>query len=60
MMQKSWPYIKNLGDYIRKIKNLTNIPEGAILVTADAVTFYPSIPHKAGLEGLEKALDERE
>ena len=59
-MQKSWPYIKNLGDYIRKIKNLTNIPEGAILVTADVVTLYPRIPHKAGLEGLEKALDERE
>ena len=33
---------------------------GAILVTADVVSLYPSIPHQAGLEALKKALDERE
>ena len=60
IMQKSWSYIKDSGDFIRKIKNLTDIPEGAILVTADVVSLYPSIPHQAGLEALKKALDERE
>ena len=59
-MQKSWFYIKNSGDFIRKIKNLTGIPECAILVTADVVRLYPTIPHQAGLEALRNALDERE
>ena len=36
-MQKGWSYIKDSGDFIRKIKNLPDIPEGAILVTADVV-----------------------
>ena len=57
-MQKSWFYIKISGDFIRKIKNLTGIPEGAILVTADVVRLYPTIPHQARLEALRNALDE--
>ena len=60
IMQKSWSYIKDSGDFIRKIKNLTDISEGAILVTADVVSLYPSIPNQAGLEALKKRLDERE
>ena len=60
IMLKSWSYIKDSGDFIRKIKNLTDIPEGAILVTADVVSLYPSIPHQTGLKALKKALDERE
>ena len=60
IMQKSWSYIKDSGDFVRKIKNSTDIPEGAILVTADVVSLYPSIPHQAGLKALKKALDERE
>ena len=56
---RNWSYIKDLSDFIRKI-NLADIPEGAILVTADVVGLYPSIPHQAGLEALKKALDERE
>ena len=38
IMQKNWSYIKDSSDFIRKIKNLTDIPEGAILVTADVVS----------------------
>ena len=60
IIQKSQSYIKDSGDFIRKIKNLIDIPEGAILVTADVVGLYPIIPHQAGLETLKKALDERE
>ena len=60
IIHKSWYYIKDSGDFIRKIKNLADIPEGVILVTADAVSLYPSIPHQAGLEALKRALDERE
>ena len=36
------------------------MPERAILVTADLVGLYPSIPHEAGLEPLRKGLNERE
>ena len=50
-MQKGKSYIKDSGDFINKLKSLQNIPEGAILVTADAVGLYPSIPHEAGFEG---------
>ena len=52
-MQKGKSYIKNSGDFINKI-TIENIPEGAILVTADVVGLYPSIPHEAGLK---EALD---
>ena len=36
------------------------MPDGAILVTADVVGLYPSIPHNAGLETLRRRLNERE
>ena len=52
IMQKGKSYIKDSGDFINKIKSLQNIPEGAILVTADVVGLYPSIPHEAGLKAL--------
>ena len=37
VMQRSWSYIKDSGDFIEKIKRITNIPGDAILVTADVV-----------------------
>ena len=33
------------------------MPENAILVTADVVQLYPSIPPEAGLRALREALD---
>ena len=56
-MQKGWSYIKDSGDFINKTKNLSTIPDNAILVTADVVGLYPCIPHEAGLRGLREALD---
>ena len=50
IIQKCWSYIKDSGDFIRKIKNLTDIPESSILVTGDVAGLYPSIPHQPGLE----------
>ena len=60
IMQKSWSYIKDSGDFIDKIKGIKNIPENALQVTADVVGLYPSIPHNAGLEALKTVLDKRE
>ena len=57
VMQSSWSYIKDPGVFIKKIKDINNIPKDSILVTADVVGLYPSIPHEAGLEALEKALN---
>ena len=39
------------------MKKVEGIPKGAILVTADVVEFYPSIPHDGGLEILRKQYD---
>ena len=60
IMQKSWSYIIDSGDFMRIIKNLRDIPAGAFSVTSDVVGLYPSIPYRTGLEALNKALDERE
>ena len=59
LMQSSRSYIKDSGDFIKKIKNIGTIPKDSILVTADFVGLYPSVPHKAGLKALEKALNSR-
>ena len=60
VMQSIWSYIKDSGNLIEKIKRISNIPDDAILVTADVVELYPSIPHKLGLMALEAALEKRE
>ena len=59
-MQEGWSYIKDSGDFIKKLKNIDHIPQDAIMVTTDIVGLYPSTPHRAGLETLRKALDNRE
>ena len=38
VMQESWSYIKESGDFLKKVKYLGQIPDGAILVTADVET----------------------
>ena len=59
-MQKGWLYIKDSGDFINKTENFTTIPGNAILVTADVVGLYPSMPHEAGLRALREALDKQD
>ena len=60
IMQESWSFIKDLNDFIKKAKNLKDIPQDGLLVTADVVGLYRSIPHEAGLKALKEALDKRE
>ena len=57
VMQSSWSYIKGSGDFLRKIKQIGNLPENSILITADVVGLYPSIPHELGLKALGEALE---
>ena len=60
LMQESWSYIKGSGDFLKKIKNIDKISEGAILVTVDVIGLYPSISHGADVEALRKILSERD
>ena len=59
-MQRNWSYIKDSGAFIEKIKRISNIPDDAILVTADVVGLYPSILHEFGFKALEEALERRD
>ena len=60
IMQDSWSYIKDSGDFLKKIKNIGKIPKGVILVTADVTGLYPRMSHEAGLESVQKRLSERD
>ena len=60
VIQNGWSYIKDSNDFIKKIKHLKNIPDNAILVTADVAGLYPSIPHETRLKALKEVLDKRE
>ena len=59
VMQSSRLHIKDSGNFIKKIKNIGTVLKYSILVTADVVGLYPSIPHEAGLKALERTLNNR-
>ena len=52
-------YVKDTYHFLGKLKQLGKEPPNAILVTADVVSLYPSIPHDAGLKALHEKLEER-
>ena len=56
-MRSGFSYIQDTNDFFLKLKNLKKVADNAILVTADIVGLYPSIPHNDGLEVLKKQLD---
>ena len=58
VMQNGVSYVKDSNDFMNKVKNI-DIPNDTLLVTADVVRLYPSIPHKVGLKALRNALENR-
>ena len=58
-MQQSGTYIKDSGDFIKKLKEIKEVANDAIMVTADVFGLYPSICHDVRLETLRKMLNER-
>lgn len=48
---------KDTPDFLDKLTDLCQIPEGAILATADVVRLYPSMPHAEGLNVFHKQYD---
>ena len=53
-MKQGESYIRDTGDFLAKLKAAGEVPKGAILVTADVVRLYSSIPHSEGLDILKK------
>ena len=58
-MQQKGSYIKDSGDFIKKLKKIKEVANDAIMVTADVFRLYPIVRHNVGLEALRKTLDER-
>ena len=57
MMRKV--YLQDSGYFINKIWKMGFISDNTIFVTTDVTTFYPSIPHVAGLKTLREVLEKR-
>ena len=51
--------IKDTDDFIRRIRNITDLPSDVLLVTLDVMSLYPSIPHDFGLCALKNVLLDR-
>ena len=60
VMQSSRSCIKDSGDFLRKIKQIGNLPENSIIATVDVIGLHPSILHEVGLKALEEALEKRD
>ena len=52
-------YIKDTNDFLKKLRDLPDLPQDSIFCTIDVVGLYPNIPHEDGLQALRKSLDAR-
>ena len=53
---KTKSYVRDTQDFIRKIKDLGPIPEGAILCTSDVSSLYTNIPNNEGILAVAEKL----
>ena len=53
-------YKGETSDFLKRLKELSNVPQNSLLVTADVVGLYPGIPHQGRLEALSIKLAQRE
>ena len=60
LAKKVKSYIKDTNHFLRKLRDLPDLPDDAIFCTLDVTSLYPNIPHDEGLRAIEKALDKRE
>ena len=54
IMKQGESYIRDIGDFLAKLKAAGDVPKGAILVTAYVVGLYLSILHSEGLDILKR------
>ena len=52
-------YVKDTNDFLKKLRDLPDLPEESIICTIDVVGLYPNIPSEEGLRFLRNALKER-
>ena len=58
VMQRSRSHIRGSSDFVKKFKEIKDVLKDAIMVTADVVSLYSSIPH-VWLEALRRTFDGR-
>ena len=58
--EKQRSYVKDTGDFLRKITQMKNLPKDAILVTMDVASLYTNIPHSEGINAAAHALEKRQ
>ena len=56
IVSKSKSYVKDTNYFLSFLAQLGDIPDDALLCTADVVGLYPNILHNEGLEAMRKAL----
>ena len=52
--------LEDTRDFLNRIQDLSDLPEGSILVFFDVVGLYPHIPHEEGIETMAEYLETRE
>ena len=57
---KTKSFVKDTNHFLSLLAKLGEIPDNALLCTADVVGLYPNIPHGEVLEAMRKALDTRQ
>ena len=58
VVKGSRSYVKDSRDILQRLKHLGKVPSNVILVTADVVDLFPSIPDEARLKALYEKLEE--
>ena len=52
-------YIKDTNDFLKKLRDLPDLPEESVICSIDAVGLYPSIPNEESLRFLRNVLEKR-
>ena len=60
LTKKQKSYIKDTNHFLRKLKSLRKLPQGAILCTIGVVDLYPNILYSEGLNFLQRFLEMRD
>ena len=54
LMRQGESYKRDTGDFLATLKAAGEVAKGVILLAADVLGLYPSIPHSEGLDILKK------
>ena len=54
LMKQGESYKRDTGDFLATLKAAGEVAKGVILLAADVLGLYPSIPHSEGLDILKK------